>query len=197
MSLLRSITLAHILSVKEAEVATIKRLLAKYPGLKASDLQINVSNQVQDDEAKRRKLWEHPELLLEDGYIEGEDPDALGHVDLGPVAPGPVGPWPGALEPAAFEPGALGPGNNGAIAAVGLEDDFHLAEQLYMQDLADMEQALTVNGRNGFSRNAALNLHPPGPAHARLARNAARHGYGYGYGGQGYGGYGPAYGGPY
>jgi len=190
MSSLRSITVTHILSVKEAEAATIKRLLAKYPDVKACDLWINVSKQVQDDEAKRRKVWEHPELLIEDGYIEGEEPGGHGPHDLGPLA----------LGPAAFGPVALGPGDNGAIAAVELDEDFHLAEQLYMQDLADMEETLTFNGRNGFSRNAALNLNPEGRSHPRLARNATRFGYpgyGYGYGGQGYGGFTPAYPGPY
>jgi len=147
--------------VKEAEAAAVKRLLAKYPGLKASDLTIDVSKKVKADDARRRKLWAHPELLFEDGYIEGENPAGL-----------------------VFR--------NRLPPAVNLDQDLRLAERLYLQDLAAMDAALMANGRNGFSRNAAMNMHLPGPSRPHPARRMPGFGYGgIGYPGRVYGGIGP------
>jgi hypothetical protein len=65
-------SVTNLSSVKAAEAAAIKKLLAKYPTLKASDLKINFSKRVEDAEKQRQRDWEHPENLIERGYIEGE-----------------------------------------------------------------------------------------------------------------------------
>lgn len=45
--------------------------MKKYPTLKASDLKIKVSKKVKADDKQREKDWVHPELMMEEGYIEG------------------------------------------------------------------------------------------------------------------------------
>lgn len=168
----------------------MKMLLAKYPTLDTSDLKINFSKKVRDAEEQRQKDWEHPEQLIEAGYIEG-DIDGEVHTANG-IMRNPFTArthqdheWDDVVPAANF----FGYGNaNRAPAANDIEADRRLAEQLMRQDLMDHgwydEPGPSRSSRSGNG------------AHAESSRSRqAQNHYGYGaFGYDTYGHYGDDYG---